>query len=600
MSAPREEPKAEFVIETRRKNDAESKEKDDFWEIDMLLPKRKAPPRRAPGALDTTEVVLEPTTSGVTASDEGTVADSPLNLNPEEGEVVVRHFVSPVAGGFSDLGTVEAAEPSIFYESDSGLVHRVAVYPWSSRYHYYRDFCTDAARYLSYEPAEDVGYDAPVRFFSYVPQYSQLSREQLDYYFWWRREFRRGSTPKTDDSYLYLYVYELLNTAGYEVPVEDGLRMLYRLFFTYGRENPRLSRLLSEWIIDYSLLHRLPVPEDVRGTSDFHRLYDATLKELYISSKGDGVDGYASLLLRYASAYDYRKSHFYKGKSCDYFDRFLPGALSAVISQYSRGDHLFSKTGMQDSHMVRNAFEQALCSYRIRYRIEVDYASFSRSHEMRYLVSDILKYTENRLRAFLGIKSRLTVYSLPNEVKKCIDRYCDEAFPHKSELNDTRKKTEIPSYERLYDLPKTPLSVAHAAEIERESWETTERLTEAFSDEEDKAALSEPPTSGIERTEDFLYEMTTPSSPFVTEGEDTNAPREDRLASVFGTLYPFVLAAYRADYPAERRFAAEQGRIAELIVDEINELAADALGDILLEESDGGYTVIEDYRSIFE
>lgn len=580
MSEPKNVKKAEFTVGRNRNADAERDEKDDFWEIDMLLPNRRVPPRRTAGSIDTAEIVLEPT--GSIGASEDAVEDSPLNLNPEEGEVVVRHFVSPPMAD----DTVRRETPIISYESDSGLIHRVAVFPWSSRYHYYRDFCADAARYLSHEPT--AAYDAPVRFFSYVPQYSQLSKEQLDYYFYLRREIRRGNTPRTDDSYLYLYVYELLNTGGYEMPAEEGLRMLYRLFFTYGRENPRLSRLLSEWIVDYSLIHRLSVPEDARSSSDFHRIYDATLKEFYISVKGEGNESYARMLIRYASAYDYRKSHFYKGKNCAYFDRFLPGALSAVIAQYSSGDHLFSKTGMRDSHMVRNAFEQALCSHRIRYRIEVDYASFSRSHEMRYLVSDILKYTENRLRALLGVKSRLTVYSLSGEVKKCIDRYCDESFPHKSEVNVTRKKEEIPSYEKLYDLPKTPLSVAHAAEIEEASWETTSRLTEAFLDGD--AEDRELPTPQTEPPE-VEAEPTPPS-----DGTED----KDRLAGIFGPLYPFVLAAYREDYAKERRIAIEMGRLPDLIADEINELSSDALGDILLLDNGEGYTVIEDYRSFFE
>lgn len=588
-----QEPKS--VMKVRRKPDVDREEMDDFWEIEMLLPRRKVSPRRAPDALDTTEIVLEPPERLGDNADESTVEDSPLNLNPKEGEVVVRHFVSPHTG--MGIDSLHTEQPSITYDSEDGLIHRVAVYPWSSRYHYYRDFCADAVRYLACEPSTPAAYEEPVRFFSYVPQYSQLSKEQLDYYFYWRREFRRGNTPKTDDSYLYLYVYELLNTAGYETLPEEGLRMLYRLFFTYGRENPRLSRLLSEWIVDYSLLHRLSVPEDVRSNSDFHRLYSATLKELYISSKGDGVESYAHLLLRYASAYDYRKSHFYKEKKRDYFDRYLPGALSAVIAQYSSGDHLFSKAGMRDSHMVRSAFEEALCSYRIRYRIEVDYASFSRSHEMRYLVSDILKYTENRLRAFLGIKSRLTVYSLSTEIKKCIDRYCDTCFPHKSEGSVIRKKEEIPSYERLYDLPKTPLSLAHAAEIERESWETTERLTEAFSEEEEEVAASMPAASAEECAEVVTV---VASAPLVTESEDVEPESKDHLASIFGALYPFVLAAYREDFLEERTFAASRGSVAELVADEINELSADALGDILLEDVGNGYAVIEEYRSLFE
>ena len=559
---------------------------DDFWEIDMLVPKMHTAPRRAPGATETTEISFG--REGSENQKPDAVEDVPLNLNAREGEVLVRHFVPQHGTPLSDSAQTEAI-PVISYRTDGSLVHRVEVFPWVSRYHYYRDFCADAAKYLHEEPRDGDPIPEEVSFFSYVPQYSQLNRKQLSYYFYWRREFRRGNILKIDESYLYLYVYELLNTAGYETPPEEGLRMLYRLFRTYGRKNPKLSRHLIEWIVDYSLIFRFAVPEKERLEPDFYRTYASTLKEFYISSPGGGTAGFADLLLRFCSSYDYKKSHFYTGNNCLYFDRYLPGALAAVVAQYSTGTQLFTGTGMRDSHMVRNAFDQALCSYRIRYRIEVDYASFSRSHEMRYLVSDILKYTENRLRGYLGIKSRLTVYSVTTEIRKCIDRYCDENFPRKTVENRPAKQEEIPVYEKLYDLPETPLSICRAAEIELDSWETTRRLTEAFSDEEETDTAVSP-----KRAE---------APPEAVESDrqaEAKGAEKNGVTAVLGDLSPFAVAAYRGDVVAQREFCRERGLLPDTVADQINELAADAFGDILLLDEGEGYFVIEDYRSLFE
>ena len=589
MRDRKNESHAEFSVQVERNERSEGREKDDFWNVDMLLPRRKSPPRREAGATETTEILLEPIPNGINPDRErNEIGDSPLNLNPAEGEVVVRHFVPPHT--YPSAGMTFDKSPIISYESDEGLIHCVKVYSWSSRYHYYRDFVIEAVRYLSCEPKHDALYDKPIRYFSYVPQYSQLTKEQLEYYLFWRREFRKGNVKDADDSYLYLYIYEILNTAGHETDPEEGLRMLYRLFFAYGKENARLSRLLSEWIVDYSLIFRLSIPDDVRASTDFYRTYTSTLKEFYVSAKGSAAERYAEILLRYASAYDYRKSHFYKGENCAYFDRYLKGALGAVIQQYSKGDHLFVKAGMKDSHMVRNAFEEALCSHRIRYRIEIDYASFSRSNEIRYFVSDVLKYTENRLRSFLGIKSRLTVYSLSIDVRQCIDRYCDESFPRRSGSELSRKESERPSYEKLYDLPRAPLSVLHATEIEEESWETTERLIEAFMDGE----VENEPSPSVAKIEE------KGSAFAVSEEENTENEGENQPLSVFRKLSPYVLAIYECDRAAAMRFVKEYGKVEELIVDEVNELASDTLGDILLEESDDGYRVIEEYRSLFE
>ena len=564
-------------------------ERDDFWDIDMLIPKRTAVPRRAPGATDTEEISF----SFQHMENDAVVRDAPLTQKPSDAHVIVRHAIPQ--HGYTDPAEEVHRTPTVAYDNAQSLIHRVEIYPWSSKYHYYRDFCTDAARYIrADEPADEVPY---VSFFSYVPQYSQLRKDQLRYYLYWRREFRKGNVLKTDDSYLYLYIYEIINTAGYESDPAEGLEMLFRLFYTYGRQNARLSQLLSEWIVDFALIFRLSVPEWARREHDYHRAYRSALKEFYVSSPGDPVSGYADLLLRFSTAYDYRKSHFYKDSNTAYFDRFLPGALAAVLTQYSNGSHLFSSAGLRDSHMMRNAFEQALCSHRIRFRIEVDYASFSRSHEMRYLVSDILKYTENRLRAFLGIKSRLTVYSLSQDVKKCIDRYCDENFPHKSQMHVSKAAESIPSYEKLYDLPKTPLDLSNAAKIELDSWETTKRLTEAFSED----------TGSVERSEtvplpDIAEPPTEEAPPAVLEMPTEEPPEAEAPTSftqMFRELYPFLEAAYRSDYAAQQAFAAQMGMLPDLIADRINEIAADETGDILLIDAGGGYEILDEYRDLF-
>ena len=571
-------------------------EKDDFWDVEKLLPNARhtvrVPPRRAPGATDTKEITF----GGEKENDRtDTVADVSFShkaLRAEGDEIIVRHSVPQHTVMGKNAPPEITCTPIVSYESKTSLIHRVRVFPWKISYHYYRDFCGDAARYADTNIPE--GETVPfVPFFSYVPQYSQLRKDQLRYYLYWRSELRRGNVIETDVSYVYLYIYEIINTAGYETPKEEGLLMLYRIFFAFGKKDARLSRLLSEWIVDYSLVFELPVPDEIRERSDFSHLFSSSLKEFYVAPRGEGSAGYAEILLRFSNSYDYKKSHFYTEANKAYFDRYLPGALSAVVAQYSSGSLLFADAGMQDSHMVRNAFEEALASYRVRYRIEIDYASFSRSHEMRFLVSNILKHTENRLRALLGVKSRLSIYSLPTNVRDCIDRYCDEFFPKRSHMKPDRER-EIPAYEKLYDLPERELDLSRARSIELESWETTKRLTEAFSEEESdlsgktvEAESAEPPIPPAETRR---------------EPEETADGGGDggSLRALLGAFYPFAEAAYRADFKGERTVSAELGMLPDVVADRVNELAADALGDILLVDDGDGYLVLDDYRSLFE
>ncbi|MBO7341925.1 MAG: hypothetical protein J6U87_04500, partial [Clostridia bacterium] len=73
------------------------------------------------------------------------------------------------------------------------------------------------------------------------------------------------------------------------------------------------------------------------------------------------------------------------------------------------------------------------------------------------------------------------------------------------------------------------------------------------------------------------------------------APAEATLPAALGELAAFLLIKGAR---AQREFALSHGMMVDAIVDKINTVAGDMLGDILLEENDDGYAVIEDYLEI--
>ena len=67
------------------------------------------------------------------------------------------------------------------------------------------------------------------------------------------------------------------------------------------------------------------------------------------------------------------------------------------------------------------------------------------------------------------------------------------------------------------------------------------------------------------------------------------------LAGALGELAEFVRLAARGARAEERAFAAKRGEMVDAIADKINTVAGDILGDIILSDEGGYYTVIEDY-----
>ena len=72
------------------------------------------------------------------------------------------------------------------------------------------------------------------------------------------------------------------------------------------------------------------------------------------------------------------------------------------------------------------------------------------------------------------------------------------------------------------------------------------------------------------------------------------------MKNKLGKRYDFITFALNEDFKSQRSLASRLSLMTDALADGINDLAADLLGDIILEETENGYTIIEDYRELFE
>ena len=548
----------------RQKKDARDRELDRFWDVDDLIPARRAPIYSS--NTETAEITLEPVAKVQKATEAQRV--------PERNDQPERHFIPPHTAEEEKRAALADEE----YESQSALIRKVRLYRHKNAYPYYEAFAKDAARLYRVEGKEC----ARVPFFSYVPQYSQMSVGQLEWYLWWRENFRAERLLDTDYSYLLLYAFEAINLSD-RAPAAQMQKLLARLWLGYRETFRQLDSYLPEWICDMGLIHRLPPPRECAGLSA--AMAHCALREFYVCC--EGADEYVRALLAFCSNYDYRKSKFYTAENRALFDSTVTEVLRFVTEAMSGDGKLFSAARMDDSKMIRDAYTGAICSYRIKRKIEVEYCSFSRSHELRFLIGDVVKYTENRIRASLGIRSRLSVYALPTSVKELLDSCLDRILPQRR-ASAQPKKEELAAYEKLYDLPSKPLSFAAAAEIEALSWSTTQKLVEAFEESEQKAAE---PVS-LPKEEPKAERKETANLEASQEG--------DPLLLALRPYLAFLRAAMEKDAVRQRDIAQGLSKLLDALADEINDLAAEYMGDIILEENGGFYTVIEDYTDVVQ
>lgn len=477
------------------------------------------------------------------------------------------------------------------YTPATSFITRVEVHPWHTDYSYYEQFRAAALKLRDY-----TGEACPcVPFFSYMPQYSQMSPAQLSYYLYLRSEIENGRYPEADYSYLLLLVYEIINLSDVSDPAES-VRTLCSILAGYGDEHPRLCVQLADWICDFCLINRcLP---DVSLIAPFMNelISNAFLSEFYVGL--DGNSGKSAGFLRLIGGYDYTRSRFASGENRAIYDKHINGVLKYILAD-KEGRDFFNNTLLEKTKVMRDAYVGALCSPRIKKRFVIEYYSFSRSYKLRFAVRDIQKYTENRLRASMGLRSRLSHGDLPPVLLKLAEKYCSQYISVSVKRTD-----EAPEYEKLYEPEKTELSLSAATEIEALSWDTTEKLCEAFTD--GGAAPDEGKEEAAGTPEKTADTMPGPEAQKcgnacdTMENENERAEREDASGEGLVTLLSsyelaFLKAALDGDAASERAVCKGCGVPQALMADRINEAAAELYDDVILEEKDGSFSVIEDY-----
>ncbi len=584
---------------------------DDFWNVEELLPQKsgrrpKPLPRPTPEAVE-----LElPQSHGSLQTDQTAPASSAPDSTPISS---VPLTVSREESSFSNAPHASVGEgesvPLLDYAPEGALLHRVKVYDWQSGYHYFDQFADDAVRFAAMKPPKEA---RPETFFSYFPQYVQLSRRATAWYLYWREGVRREVYMDTDYAYVLLYLFELINLPAEEPTTARAHRdLMAKVWMAYRRSYHQLDHYMCEWLCDYCLIHGLAAPVDLLSPALDEIIMESRLKEFYLSAAvrvpengaPDTALETARILMRHCCQYDYRKSKFASGEHRDLFDKTIPSAVAAVIPMLLGAGGRKPAITMLESTMTRDAYTGALCSYRNKRRIEIAYMSFSRSHELRFLVGDMVKHVENRIRGWIGVRSRLTVMSLPTPLRDALDEFLAPLTPPKHTTAVQKREAERPAYEALYDLPSKPVSLADAAAIEASSWETTRILVEAFGDTDTAATAEARPEPAPRKTVSPVPDTSeqiqpTPASllPDAPMGEGTDGG----LTNLLSPYRDFLRAALAADGAAQKKAAEKARKMPDAIADEINAITAESdIGDIVLEEiSSATYAVIDDYRDI--
>ncbi len=390
----------------------------------------------------------------------------------------------------------------------------------------------------------------------FFPTYASMTTEQLRGYFTWRASVRRGKVPQSGRSYIFIYLYELLNGIGTSSP-EDGLEKLKKARELFGGDDT-VTRYLDKWTRDYIIYNTLPVETD----GDYEEAMSVLL------GWREKSDDELFAAVRRISGYDTDRSEF-----CSVY----PDDFREVVCTAYRGLAAYCET-----HNKKTLFEK-LFGRRVQSMYEMFRGAvfWERMPErsLEYVVSDFCRYELHR-----GIwYSDMYVYDRNYNKQlrgfvRTVEHIMREKYGFKQMSGGiTATKTETKITENAVD-----------ALAERKKREEASRI------EIDISKLG-----SIRQASEMTRDKLIVEEPAPEEPEITDIPRQEVMQAVENETplndaeYRFMQCLLYGGDAVET--ARNAGTMPSLLADSVNEKLFDIFGDTVLELSGGVPEVIEDY-----
>jgi len=421
-----------------------------------------------------------------------------------------------------------------------------------------------------------------VPFMRYWPTYDGMSDDQLSWYFYWRGEVRQARYPDTDLSYIFVLVYELLNNIGIKDAV-DGYERLRQLWLNYRGRYPNLDRYLVEWITDYVHVNTCPINKLHIYKQALKLGISPTYPDLLLSEYlGSSLAKLPLNLIENMINYRISKSKFYLEGHQELLADYIPKIIERVNGEMLErsGNGIFDSFKPEESLVIsREPFSSAVYPGD-RTKITIGIVTpYTQHQQLRGFLTSIVKHSENSFRTIKEYKGRLRGYTLDENIKNTIDQFISGSA---AAIKPIQPRPKV-----IIDLSKV----------------------KALTEESDEV-----------RT--MLIKDADPIDPILaSKGDDfVNAPRIERPPGTPDHLLTDlneVNAILRMLNDNERRLIQEimsngwaisdnalgaslPGILIEPLLDRINKLSLNNIGDLLIADETGMKIITDDFRDEIE
>lgn len=318
-----------------------------------------------------------------------------------------------------------------------------------------------------------------VPFMQYYPTYSSMDKQQKEWYFYWRSQIRKGIYLDTDLSYIFVHVYELLSGYGMS-NADDGYKQLLELWKNYRKEYPKLDGYLFEWMFGFCQLYNLDF--EMPMWTDLLLPYQPEIKNVIISKHSGEIPLKLTFaLIDSLCDYSLVRSKFYNDGHQMLMNEAIPRviALADAALYKKEGKGILDKyVPNRPRKQTYYAFRGANCK-NSNQRVDITVKDYINSAKLRAYINELVRYAENVLRELYNCRGRLRGVSLDDETAKIVKAFLHKEYSPMKHESVPEKKAEINlNFDNIKELRTQSDAVRDALEVEETSSETKELLTD--------------------------------------------------------------------------------------------------------------------------
>ncbi|MGV8906714.1 MAG: TerB N-terminal domain-containing protein [Acetobacterium sp.] len=379
-----------------------------------------------------------------------------IKVNGDEDPNRSNYRSEPIIKKASDLAVPAPKK----YKEMLRIVPQNNTFYWQSEYINARFYLQ--AKFME-EFEDDYAYYGEI--LRYLPQYTDMTFPELRGYFTWRTKVRKGKVEETSSSFVFVYIYELINGIGVNSP-EDGFEKLLYIWNEYRDYDNKIDRYLKDWLKDYVIYYEM----DVNRIKDIPRKknqYLFALGDIQDAIKENDFSRFIELINDYSN-YKILKSKFLKDYKDDYVEAITQvyieiekfyikkrkttlfekifGKESCDTWVPFRSGIFYENTKNLDRQYSVNNFERYVCKDGewLKY-------SYSEYYSDKRFIGEILRTTEFYLREIYNYSYKITFRGssrvLTSLIEKTVRKYCDEnnkrdLYPIQKEQQKNQKEKE--------------------------------------------------------------------------------------------------------------------------------------------------------------